>query len=272
MTQHDKHQYYFEKYLRNEMSLEEREVFDRKLADDAALRMAFEYYKLNRQKLLEQLIEEHQLAKRDNRLNKLIFLLISLTGLILVISPFVNKSDVDDKTKEVPQNIFVRYIPFLNWENRTDKKVEEPSLPKHPAATVKVIEKEEPIEALEPSLDRNERLLSDEFVGDTFIPIWDKGFYAKYVMYKDQKDTLAMDSLMKRLNGLSNKDKQKKLLVEYWDSPLDYKGYLYLENKLVLYGMPYPNSVYIYKVRDTSVVVLPNGQFPLIEQPKFMSF
>src|SRR6478735_3428497 len=84
MTQHDKHQYYFEKYLRNDMPEDEREVFEQKLAADASLRMAFEYYKLNRQKLLEQLIEEHQLSRRDNRLNKLIFLLISLTGIVLV--------------------------------------------------------------------------------------------------------------------------------------------------------------------------------------------
>jgi hypothetical protein len=54
MTQHDKHQYYFEKYLRGEMPHDEREAFDEKLAADAALRMAFEYYKLNRQQLLEQ--------------------------------------------------------------------------------------------------------------------------------------------------------------------------------------------------------------------------
>lgn len=268
MTHHDKHQYYFEKYLRNDMPEEEREVFEQKLADDAALRMAFEYYKLNRQKLLEQLIEEHQLSRRDNRLNKLIFLLISLTGIVLVLSHFLNKNEAKgNKEANKNQNIFVRYIPFLNWENRSDKKAAEPVRRTAPAVHPK--DTDDSIETLEPSLDRNDRLSSDKFMGDTFVTIWEKYYFDKWVVQKKQNDSLAMDSLVRKAGS---KDKTKKLLVEFWSSPLNYRGFLFNENKLVVYGLPYPCAIYIYKDQDSAVVVLPNGRFTLIDQPKFIQF
>jgi hypothetical protein len=271
MTQHDKHQYYFEKYLRNDMPEDERAAFEQKLEEDASLRMAFEYYKLNRQKLLEQLIEEHRLTRKDNRFNKLIFLLISLTGIVLVASHFVNKpSNKDGQHADKQPNIIVRYIPFLNWENRAEKKGEEAPATKPVVSQPKVVEHEDSIETLEPSLDRNERLSSDEFKGDTFVTIWDKNFFEKWMVYKKQNDTLAADSLMKKAGFV--KDKSRKLLVEFWESPVSYRGYLFNENKLVVYGLPYPTGIYMYKAQDTAVVVLPNGRFSLIDQPKFIRF
>jgi hypothetical protein len=173
---------------------------------------------------------------------------------------------------EQPQNIFVRYIPFLNWENRAAKTVEEHTPVKQHPAPVKIVEKEEHIEQLEPSLDRNERLLSDEFLGDTFVSVWEKGFYDRWLSFKKQGDSLALDSLMKKPMNPGNKEKSRKLLVEYWASPFQYKGYLFMENKLVVYGLPYPGKVFVYRNRDTAVAVLPNGQFPLIEKDKFTSF
>jgi hypothetical protein len=271
MSQHDKHQYFFEKYLRNDMPAEERVVFEQKLEGDASLRMAFEYYKLNRQKLLEQLIEEHQLTKKDGRLNKLIFLLISLTGIILVASHFLNKpAGKDESAAGKHPNIIVRYIPFLNWENRSDKKAEDvASRPK--IAPPKTNETETPIETLEPSLDRNERLASDEFLGDTFVTIWEKNYFDKWVAQR-QNDSLGTDSLVKKTITNPSRDKTKKILVEFWESPVSYKGYLFTENKLVVYGLPFPVTVVMYKSQDTTVVVLPNGKFSLIDLPNFIRF
>jgi hypothetical protein len=255
------------------MSEDEREAFNLKIKADAALRMAFEYYKLNRQKLLEQLIEEHQLAKKDGRLNKLIFLLISLTGIALVVNHFIYKNvELSRVQQEKPNNIFVRYIPFLNWENRSDKKVEESKQPKHIVLPSKPIEKEDAPTALEPSIDRNERLSSDEFDRDTAIAIWEKAYFDKRMAYKRMADSLGIDTAAKGANLPALKDKPKKLLVEFWQSPFQYKGYLYYENKIVLYGIEYPSTVYIYKANDTLSLVLPNGIYPLTDQPKFSSF
>src|SRR6478609_6650198 len=127
MSQHDKHQYYFEKYLRNEMPQEDRSAFDEKLAEDASLRMAFEYYRLNRDTLLADLIKEHKLTRRDNRFNKLIFLLISLTGIALTFNYFVYRQPTSSTNPQPSKgNIFVRYIPFLNKETKPEPKSNTP--------------------------------------------------------------------------------------------------------------------------------------------------
>jgi hypothetical protein len=271
MTQHDKHQYYFEKYLRNEMPEDERLALNEQLEADSALRMAFEYYKLNRQQLLEQLIEEHKLARRDNRLNKLIFLLISLTGIALTFNYFLYKDDnANASKKEDSANVIIRYIPFLDWKGKNEKKSEPAKQNVQVPTDTAEITKDEPIEQLEPSVDGNERLLSDHFLADTFVSILDKSNYE--LLISQAKDSLRGDSLPVKKAVQNPNPKTKKLLVEFWQSPVKYSGYLYADNKLVLYGISYPGKIYIYKGSDHNIVVLPFGEYPLIEQTKFTQF
>jgi hypothetical protein len=268
--QHEKHQYYFEKYLRQEMPEQEKIVFERKLAEDASLRMAFEYYKLNRQQLLDELINEHQLQRKDGRLNRLIFALISLTGIALTYAYFSDKNNSTAKTQDTP-NILVRYIPFLNWENRvstkkiplTQKTTDTVSTQPIPAIT----------DTLEPSTDPDERLISDEFVSDTFVPILNKYAAAKLWMQFHQKDTiLQMDTVNNDAWVDFKKHSDGMLLVEFWKSPFDFKGYLFTQNKLVVYGKTLPLSMYIFKEADSLFAIIQGKEIILTTQPKFTSF
>jgi len=274
--EHEKHQYYFEKHLRNEMAEDERLAFDEKLSADASLRLAFEYYKLNRQKLLEQLIEEHNLIKKDTRLNKFIFLFISLTGMLLTFNYFVSKNELLalNKIDEKPKNIFVRYIPFMNWGNRLEKKpkIEKSENEPEVLATIGEVKEDEKVERLDPSIDGNERLASDLFIADTFISVCEKKWIDQYITYKNNLlDSTLFDSILVK-PILPAKDKNKTLLVEFWKSPFDYQGYLYQGNKLILYGIAFPTDVYIYAKSDTLKAILPKHKFSIIEQPNFNAF
>ncbi len=273
MNPHEKHQYHFEKYLRNEMPADERMAFDEKLSADASLRMAFEYYKLNRQELLQNLIEDHNLIRKDDRFNKLILLLISLTGIALTFNYFVyrdNHLQTVDTAK--PKNIFIRYIPFLNWEK--DKKSIPPADVKTDTGETQtaLVVDSNPIARLEPSVDGEERLASDQFLSDTFIAVLDINLIEQLRSITPQTDSSYIDSVNVLVHAQTAKNKTTKVLVEFWQSPVHYSGYLFAQNKLILYGVPFGTPVYIYKKNNQLVAILPAVEIELIEQPNFTSF
>lgn len=255
------------------MPADERAAFDEKLSADASLRMAFEYYKLNRQELLQNLIEDHNLIRKDDRFNKLILLLISLTGIALTFNYFVYR---DSRSQTVgatqPRNIFVRYIPFLNREKDTqpaqaaDAKTDTTNTPA-PALTDSIH-----VVKLEPSVDGDERLASDQFLSDTFLTVLDMGLIEQLRSITPQSDSNFVDSVQTLARAAIAKNKSGKLLVEFWQSPVQYSGYLFAQNKLILYGVPLSTPIYLYKKNNQLVAILPSGEIELIEQPNFTSF
>jgi len=271
MSQHEKHQYYFEKYLRNEMPESERSAFDEKLAEDASLRMAFEYYRLNRETLLAELIEEHKLLRRDNRFNKLIFSLISLTGIALAFNYFVYRqaaSSSSSNTSNAQSNIFVRYIPFLNRDPKPDPKPTQAA--ETPNTNVQKPVVKDSIAKLEPSTDRDERLTSDLYQRDSFVCIIEKTNADMWVSFWNKPDSLQTDSI--EVPAFTKNNKTPILLVEYWESPFGYKGYLLQKNTLVLYGVKH-DKIILYKDQNELFMVLPEtGPMVISEQSNFSAF
>ncbi|MCU0441244.1 MAG: hypothetical protein MUE96_02510 [Bacteroidia bacterium] len=253
MIQHDKHQYYFEKYLRKEMTPEESDAFNEKLSADASLRLAFEYYKLNREKLLSDLMAEHAALRKDNRLNKLIFLLISLTGITLTFAYYLNKSSQPTNGAAQPESKpFYTYIPFINWKQPTPN----PSITKTDSTTV-VVNKTDSLETIEPALEDDARPLNDVFLGDTLMYVYDKQTIFSWLARLDSINTQMVqltDTNWVKPFLPKPKPKQPFYLVEFWQSPVGYKGYLVSENKIVVYGLDTPYKWTLYA--DTTLNVL----------------
>ncbi|MBA3706021.1 MAG: hypothetical protein H0W84_09020 [Bacteroidetes bacterium] len=70
---------------------------------------------------------------------------------------------------------------------------------------------------------------------------------------------ISKDSLLEKVSGI-NDDKpiSKQLLnTEFWQSPLNYKGYKMSKNKIVLYGITSADGIKIYKLED--VIYLKNA-------------
>ena len=279
MSHHDKHLYHFEKYLSQEMTDDERLAFDEKLSADPELNQAFVYYKAHRANLLKELIAEHEETRKDNRFNKLIFLLISLTGIALAFNFYLYKNKADKPTDVTPpKNIFVRYIPFLNWDNRNDKidtvkiAVKKDSLP-----TKTVILEEEPateaIETIEPALKDEERSFTDIFLTDTFITIHEKAYIDQLLVWKQYRvDSASNDSIAIVLPPVKPKGKTTQLFVEFWQSPVGYKGYLFTGKKLIVYGIESPFDIYIFKENNETRAKLPSGNLNLIPKSNFQAF
>lgn len=259
------------------MSYHERMAFDEKLSEDASLKEAFSFYKDHRMAMLQDLIEEHRLTRRDTRFNKLIFLLISLTGIALTVNYYyLHKENTNAPPAPVEQKHrkpFYTYIPFVNWEKRAEKtEIKKDSLKKAPVVAPVAEAKETAMVILEPSAMDEERSENDVFLTDSFVLIHDKAYIQMLLSAKKANmDTALADSVI-TIPKAKNKDKNNQLFVEFWQSPVQYRGYRFNGKKLILYGIEHPYEIYVYKDDNVIYLLHPFGQTPLIQQPNFHLF
>lgn len=62
-------------------------------------------------------------------------------------------------------------------------------------------------------------------------------------------DKAGKDSLLQKVSGV-REDSKGTYKVEYWKSPINYKGYKMSRNKLVLYGISSADAVSLFKIDD----------------------
>lgn len=69
------------------------------------------------------------------------------------------------------------------------------------------------------------------------------------------------DSLLQKVSGIKDDRNSSKqfINIEFWSSPLNYKGYKMSKYKLILYGVASPEGMKIFKLDD--VVYLKNAAF-----------
>jgi len=68
----------------------------------------------------------------------------------------------------------------------------------------------------------------------------------------------AKDSLLQRVSGINDDNTTFPILnVEFWQSPLNYKGYKLSKYKLIVYGLSATDAIKVYKLDD--VVYLKNS-------------
>jgi hypothetical protein len=62
----------------------------------------------------------------------------------------------------------------------------------------------------------------------------------------------AKDSLLEKESGIRDESKSPVTAyqVEFWQSPVNYKGYKMLKNKIVLFGVGLSDNLKLYKIED----------------------
>lgn len=68
----------------------------------------------------------------------------------------------------------------------------------------------------------------------------------------------AEDSLLNKLNNIKNSGKSQQIDVEFWESPIHYKGYKLGRNKLVLFGIDNESKIMLFDLND--YVILQSGE------------
>ena len=73
------------------------------------------------------------------------------------------------------------------------------------------------------------------------------------VLNFSQENKTEKDSILQKESGIKNDSKNSvaAFKVEFWQSPVNYKGYKMSKNKIVLFGIAQNEQVKIYKVEDS---------------------
>ncbi|MBN8703990.1 MAG: hypothetical protein J0M08_13060 [Bacteroidetes bacterium] len=82
---------------------------------------------------------------------------------------------------------------------------------------------------------------------------------------------LLSDTVVEKLAGVKN-SQPTAILVEFWQSPLNYKGYKMSKNKLVLYGVSSTELYKIYKYENTVFLKTSFAAYKLDVTNDFKSF
>lgn len=278
--QHDKHTYYFEKYLRNEMTRNEKSAFEKKLSIDAEFKAHFDAYAANHEAIIrEELAEyyEEDIIPDKPKSYSWFLVLLSVLGLALIIDYYANqkyfeeqkanqtyKEEIVDRLK----NAFVE--PFkkmsFNKNNKQDSinKVVTISADNSYYADYQIdtldAQGEDSVLIEEKIIDQFEQLMRDKnlesnlkdiFIEDSLMLVVDlEKFKEKFTYITHATDTLLTDSAITRLAVASlfkMPNANKPLFVEFWQSLVGFNGYQFNGKKLVVYGLKKPFNVFILK-------------------------
>jgi hypothetical protein len=194
--------------------------------------------------------------------NKLLFLIIGiLSGVI------IGAGTMFYFTGSSAKKIFIVNQPKNkeNSEGKIEVKIDEKKPPKKfPAyktseATSTDIKEEsnfvgEDLRALGDSI-KKDTIISLSFSDSEEIIIVkkDEFLFAKQVQIIDldvRADNSGKDSLLAVISGIKEPLPVTNIIVEYWKSPINYKGYKMSRQKIVLFGLTAYDNPVVYKLND----------------------
>ncbi len=123
--QPETHQYYFERYLREKLSAEEKVEFEEKLAKDIDLQLALNAYKQHRKQFLKEIIAEHSNKPSKTSFINFIYLAITIAGIVITLNFYLENKTLKEE-RQRNKNLITRlieYIPFIGKKGNEDADV-----------------------------------------------------------------------------------------------------------------------------------------------------
>lgn len=275
---HEIHQYYFEKYLRNEMSIKDKLTFEEKLSVNSQIRSSFEHYKLNRQEYLSDYAVKQQRSASNRKLNSWIYLLISTLGILLSINFYMDNQDLKQQrmTSSGESVPFYKRIPFFfGWRSEHKKSETDTSRLVIPLDSSSAF-----VDSSQVLPESNNLAFDqDELLCDTNYRIFDKTIFdAQYASLLTGNDSLSNDSVLElmtigTLTGETGETKSATLQVQFWRSPIDYSGYKFSGKRLIIYGFTPPFKLTLLKINSDIAIRHEEGNlYTLINDNNFHRF
>lgn len=155
-------------------------------------------------------------------------------------------------------------------ENGTEKSTLENDINKDTTATVDSLNNDQSeTDTLKQEQDtitgENELvIMQDKLIATSRLPV--KQLNDKAGELPDNNKNL--DSLLIDDPNTNTKEPDS-LLVEFWENPINYKGYRKIKNRLIIFGMTEEDSIKIFKGNDNYFMKIRNKKFPLKETNNF---
>jgi hypothetical protein len=286
--QHDKHTYYFEKYLRNEMSQEEKEAFELKLNNDIDFKSNFTEYALNHDKIIKAELAEYydkEIIPDKPKNYAWVWVLFSVLGLVLIIDYYANqKYNEDQKANQTYKEAFVsrfksafvepfKKITFKDKNKNTSNQQTTISANENSGNVYGELDDSTKLELIDSSLiqakiiqqyqqlmnDRNEFSNNkDIFLNDSLMSVIElEKFKEKYRLIKSSTDSILDDSIVTKLafqSLVKQNGNIKPLFVEFWQSLVGFSGYQFSGKKLILYGIQKPFDIFVLKQNNNYIL------------------
>jgi hypothetical protein len=286
---HDKHQYYFEKYLRNEMEGEELASFEAKLVDNESLKNSFEYYKANRQKIVAEELAEYdadEILKPKPQKGGWVFTAISLLCLVLIVDYFLSANYSESLSENKARKPFIETIKIFKSKENIKISIDtiKDVIKKTTALALKEEYREDSslqIVAIDSQFNQYLRSNSSNIQGDYFVTdSLFKVLEGSQIIESRNAMRIKTDSLLddSTINVLVMKGFFKnaslisrQLLVEFWGSPIHFRGYLFNGKKLVIYGFDPNSPVYLSYMSENNTyhIYIGNKEFHLFPDSQF---
>jgi hypothetical protein len=286
--EHNKHAYFFEKYLRNEMNIDEKVAFEKKLADNPQIKAQFDEFALNHDAIIRKELEEYtieEIIPKKPQSYNWIWVLLSVLSLILIIDYYANQNYLEEQKqnknyKEVLvnrlENAFVK--PFKKNTNKAEngnpnsKNVlpKTPNLENIPSNPDSI--SANPAETNTTPETSTQVQETDILSYDTLLPVLD------LLQYKETMnttafvaDTLISDSLPKK-QAAKYTNNPKPIYTEFWQSAIGFNGYLFTGKKLIIYGIKNTNETIILKQNNQFILHAEIGEIGLISDNQLHKF
>lgn len=231
-----------------------------------------------------------------------------LAGLLLALSVFVLKLDkyFNEKTEKY-LGLFKRVESlYSNFNNKTDIEVlkddkNRNSVIKEAYSGMRTKKKQPLSQLLDSSstsagwlLGENARLEDvlaiDSLLGDDYPDLIEDKLDDDIVVKKDEfllsriyeikkigregEQHDDADSLLERVSGVKDENAMAKNIcqVEFWRSPLNYKGYKMARNKIILFGVSDMESIHIFQLQDDVFIKYGEKVYRMVPSDDFRQF
>ncbi|MCX6275560.1 MAG: hypothetical protein NTV09_10190, partial [Bacteroidetes bacterium] len=265
-----------DRFLQGELSGIERESFNQRVREDEAFRNEVELHKViysgivraNQDKLKGLILSSLNYRKPAVPFAlKLIVTFLVVTGFGITLWFYVgNESANRDQAKS--------WFAFLKSKKSADNTASEITKPKtssrsrvvsatdslaleedasrpvYDSVPEKIANDKTELDTLQPAITNEEIIVKqDQLLVGTTIVVEDKSEAGS-----DVKDDQLTNGVLSKLNPAADLPEEEKVSsdyqVEFWVSPINYRGYKMSKNKLILFGIDEPEAVKLYRVKD----------------------
>jgi hypothetical protein len=287
-----------DRFLLGELSGIERENFNLRVREEEAFRNEVELHKViyagiqkaNQDKLKRVILSSLNYRKPTVPFAlKMIVTFLVVTGFGITLWFYVgNESSTRDQSKS--------WFAFLKSKKSADNTAIEVPRQKSPSrsrivtTTDSVSLKEDAnrpvsdsvqhqipndrteLDSLQPSAINEEIIVKqDQLMIGTTIVVEDKSAGGT-----EGKDNQLTNGALSKLNPSSDLPEEEKVTsdyqVEFWVSPINYRGYKMSKNKLILFGIDEPEAVKLYRVNDALYMSYLKDYYRLNASFDFMSY
>lgn len=264
-NQHDIHQFYFERYLRNKLTVAEKTELENQLASDAELQQAFQHYKSHRKEFLKELVHEHDKPLKRSRLLNFFYLTITIAGIFLTINFYQENESLKAERKR-DKNLISRLldkIPFISKNNTFKTNKSE----KTSTSTTKPEDKPTDLNSTQ-SDSTALGSLQEDTESDTVITAW----YAEQFSFTDSATTRFNCLKQTLLNDAENEQYEGTPVGINFVNTKKGNQYSYDGNTLTLYGISKPSIFIFIREQGETIWITPDQEIILIADQQIHSY